>query len=406
MITARVQVLGIVLIILCVFFSSSSLWAEEIRKDSLDVSGEGKPYVVKKGDTLWDIATFFFKEPKKWVLIWEKNDQITNPHLIYPGDQVWLNGRGEISINVKPKSVVKIDKVVNPTQATDHEFGGVISSDLGEYAQWDPAPAVPSPYDDITPAMPHLKIVRMKPEIKTMPVQRLEKITASDKVLTALHHQDFVETGELQGVGHIVNSSDDRIYYSLGDVIYIALNMNSEIYPGDLFNVFRKDKSITDPASGDDLGNIIEHLGQLKVVSKSGDLYRASVVQTFTEFTDGDRLRLAKHTSDRVVLNYPKEKLRGHIVYMRNAIAEVGKDHIVAIDLGIRHGVSVGSVLSVHRLGRVVEDPLDGEDHTLPDEKIGEMIVLGVQSNASMAIITRSSESISFQDIIRAEAQN
>jgi len=378
------------------FLSSMPVYAESSRKDVVSISERMTPYVVKKGDTLWDIAEHFLKDPKKWVKIWEKNNQINDPHWIYPGDQVWLNGKGEISINQKPTEMaepVKPDSiVVSPQQQKETAV------------KWEAAPAVPSPYDQIEPAVPHLEIVRMKPEIKVKDVERFEKESASEKVLTALRHQDFVEPGELQGVGYIVDSNDARIYYAVGDILYIALHTNQEIYPGDLFNVFRSDVEITSPVSGDSLGSIVEHLGQIKVISKSDDMYRASVVEAYTEFSDGDRLHFAKKVNTKITLTYPQESMEGHIVYMRNAIAEVGKDHIVAIDLGVRHGLVVGSVLSIHRLGRTVEDPLDGEDRVLPEEKIGEMIVLAVQSEASMAMISKSSDSISFQDIIRAQA--
>lgn len=54
-------------------------------------------YTVVKGDCLWKISDKFYKEPKAWFAIWEKNKEgvkaappkvpktIKNPNLIYPG---------------------------------------------------------------------------------------------------------------------------------------------------------------------------------------------------------------------------------------------------------------------------------------------------------------------------------
>jgi hypothetical protein len=47
-------------------------------------------YVVREGDTLWDICTKFFGDPYHWPRIWSYNPRITNPHWIYPGDVLWL----------------------------------------------------------------------------------------------------------------------------------------------------------------------------------------------------------------------------------------------------------------------------------------------------------------------------
>ncbi|MGD0586122.1 MAG: LysM peptidoglycan-binding domain-containing protein, partial [Oryzomonas sp.] len=45
-------------------------------------------YVIKKGDTLWGLSERFIKDPRYWPNMWSKNSQITNPHLIYPGQKV------------------------------------------------------------------------------------------------------------------------------------------------------------------------------------------------------------------------------------------------------------------------------------------------------------------------------
>ena len=46
-------------------------------------------YVIKKGDTLWGLSDRFLKDPHYWPDLWAANPkQITNPHLIFPGQKV------------------------------------------------------------------------------------------------------------------------------------------------------------------------------------------------------------------------------------------------------------------------------------------------------------------------------
>ncbi|MBS7457945.1 LysM peptidoglycan-binding domain-containing protein [Coralloluteibacterium stylophorae] len=82
--------------------------AQEARRAHPDV------YVVKRGDTLWDIAATFLQKPWLWPEIWQANPQIENPHLIYPGDRIslaYLNGQPQARIDPGPRTEPVIDAV-------------------------------------------------------------------------------------------------------------------------------------------------------------------------------------------------------------------------------------------------------------------------------------------------------
>ena len=61
---------------------------------------------MQRGDTLWDIAAMFLRDPWYWPEIWQVNPQIENPHLIYPGDVLSLaylnDGRPAINVERGP----------------------------------------------------------------------------------------------------------------------------------------------------------------------------------------------------------------------------------------------------------------------------------------------------------------
>jgi LysM repeat protein len=69
----------------------------------LPCSADEIKHIVKKGDTLWDISNNYLKTPWKWPLVWANNEDITNPHLIYPGDTVIITrDHGKTVIKIIP----------------------------------------------------------------------------------------------------------------------------------------------------------------------------------------------------------------------------------------------------------------------------------------------------------------
>ncbi|SMO32163.1 LysM domain-containing protein [Balnearium lithotrophicum] len=92
--------------------------------------GLPKRYTVKRGDTLWGIASkdYIYGDPWQWPLIYRANrDKIKNPHLIYPKQtlkiprdincQDIINARKEALRTPPPKGVKP--KKVGPVKAED-----------------------------------------------------------------------------------------------------------------------------------------------------------------------------------------------------------------------------------------------------------------------------------------------
>jgi hypothetical protein len=108
-------------------------------EDKFYITGNGSPYnepevihtgptpelhVVRSGDTLWDICSYYFNDPFQWPKIWSYNPQITNPHWIYPGDLVRLLPRGVFASQpgvtpMPPQNKGQIDVVPPPARQTE-----------------------------------------------------------------------------------------------------------------------------------------------------------------------------------------------------------------------------------------------------------------------------------------------
>ncbi len=329
-------------------FSALPLYAGTQQVDSKlsisDVKSDfTQPYVVKKGDTLWDIANYFFRDPWKWLKIWEHNLYITNPDLIYPGNKIWFDG-------------------------SQLSQGG-------------------------------LTRIQPRPQVIILPVERMEEKEDSSMLLTALQRQGFIQPDQVQGAGYILDSRDDRLNYGEHDRVYLKLDQPAK--PGALFDVFRSTDVLRESNSGNELGVLIKHMGQIKVLSAENGVSSAVVVKAFEEISRGDRVKLARTIDPHIVLSYPGSSLSGTVIYIRNDAHEAGQHQVIGINLGLKDGLKAGMQMSIFKAGRIVKDKVTGGEVLLPQEQIGELLILVPQQLASIALITKSTGPINVGDAVK-----
>lgn len=113
---------SIISLILLISFASPAIAADAgMVKDSAP-----DRYTVQKGDTLWSIAGRYLKEPFRWPELWKTNqDQLKNPHLIFPGDVLVLERDGkEVHLRKVALETVKL----RPGIRSEPSSQGAISS--------------------------------------------------------------------------------------------------------------------------------------------------------------------------------------------------------------------------------------------------------------------------------------
>ena len=290
----KLQQFAVIAFVASLFLAVPALQADELSMQQTVTEDDLKPnlpqpYIVKKGDTLWDIANYFFKDPQHWIKIWERNLYITNPDLIYPGNEIWFDGR----------------------LAKEGKAGG-------------------------------LTTVRPVPQVVVKPVEKLEPKIDPTLFLTALKRQDFIRPEDMKGVGHILDSQEERVNYGANDHLYLKLDVPAA--EGDVFDVFRTGDPVHDPKTGRLVGYLVNHLGQVEITSNTDGVYRGVVLTSFEEMSRGDRLKPAKKINPRVQPSYPPGNIAGSIMYIRNDAAEAGQNQVVGINLGAKDEAGYGAV--------------------------------------------------------------
>ena len=307
-------------------------------------------YTVVRGDTLWDISGRFLKEPWRWPEIWRMNkEQIKNPHLIYPGDIIYLD-----------------------RDASGRPYLRLRSSRSGSRSQRGSQETV-----KLSPKIYEESLVEAIPPI---PPGVIEPFLSTPLI---------VENDEMEGATRIVATQEGRVFLGNGDTAYVT---NADPAQKQWY-VYRKGRPLYDP---EDSTRILAYeayyLGAANQV-RPGDPAIFEVVAAKEEMGRGDRLIPATRPELIDYIPHPPEtRIEGKIISVYGGVGTGGNLSIVSINRGRADGLEIGHVLAMERNRTVVQrnEEDQKEEFVIPSVRTGLVFVFRLFENISYALVLQA----------------
>ncbi|MCP4905544.1 MAG: LysM peptidoglycan-binding domain-containing protein [bacterium] len=362
--------------------------------EGVDEQGRtGRLHTVASGDTLWDLSAAYLGTPWVWPSVWIDNDDIANPHLITPGEKIWITASEmRVVSDAEAESFLEplveeatVATALDPAPATEPEF----ESDPDEMNEWA---AVEGSEEDpsILEVFP-LEILSQEPG--AMDANRL--ITVASREMMG-----FVTAGTLAGASSIVGSPSERTFLSSEDFVFLGIG-EGDTEVGDQFTIFRVVEEIRDVETNRVLGHHVENLGWVEVRELTGDTSIGNIRQAYAEIRRGARVAPREKVSRHVTLRTTPDAIEGQIVFLPSDRTLMADGGYVYLNRGEFHGVEVGSELEVFDGGGIVNERERHVDVRTPDSSIATLVVVSVESDSSVAFVLGSSRELTIGDHVR-----
>jgi len=306
---------------------------------------------------LWNIASQFLQDPERWPDIWQPDEYLDNPDLIYPGDDLRIGFVGG-----SPRILVQRG------DRTEVRLGPQIRSEI------------------LTSAIP------------AIPLEAIESSFTRNRVVA----QDLYDAAP-----YIVANLGNSLTIGTGDEIYARGNWPIGTSS---FEIYRAGRLYMDGPGGQQIGLEIEFLGLATISSNEGpDLRRMLINNSSKEITVGDRLLIREESSINATIfpTEPASHMEGQIIAFMSDESMASQLDTVVINLGLRDNLVVGDILSIQQPGDRMVDEVNrqrmtfrerlratfrGERLQLPPKDIGTLLVYRTFEQLSYAVILSSTE--------------
>ena len=344
--------------------------AQAIQKAALGEVGydeqgrSGRIHVVVTGDTLWDISDAYLGTPWVWPSVWIDNRDIENPHLIVPGDRIWITAYEMRRVNAEEAERLLAGQ---PKAADgDDAYAGPASDSFQSLFQGEG----PS-----------------------------NLVHVSSLEMTGLISEE-----QLEAAASIVDAVPERLMLSQGDRVYIGLG-EQEVSVGDQFTIFRTQERVFDPDTNRLLGYHVKLLGWIEVEETNAEVSLAVIRMSAGEMGLGDRVMPRERPIlDIEVADSPKN-VDGRISFFPSSRALMGSADYVYLNRGELDGLQVGSPLEVYRIGWRAPEPARGIRVEVPDRVIAQLLVVRARRQSAVALVRQTDTELELGDRFRGAVE-
>lgn len=338
-------------------------------------------YTVKRGDTLWAISGIFLKRPWRWPELWGMNlDDIKNPHLIYPGQVLYLEKKdGRATLSTKQSS-------------SEFQTSGTTTVRVSPRTRFEAL---------ASDALPTLKNHMIEAFLA-------EPVVASET--------------EINSAPRIVATQEGRVLVTRGDRAYARGPSNNALVDDPSkkqkdYRVFRSATPLKDPVTGEVLGFEAQYVGKATLmrsestqesVEKGGKTRTEIVPATIDIIAAKEEMRVGDRLlpePGRQLLNFvphaPQSTVDARIVSVYgSAVVNAAQNQVVALNRGARDGMEVGHVLAILKDGQRLVDKTDDARTMLklPDERNGLLMVFRTFDRVSYGLILDTNDGVKIGD--------
>ncbi len=295
-------------------------------------------YAVQKGDTLWDLSERFNNSPWLWPDLWSKNQQIPNPHLIYPGQKIriYLRKDWERFAQKRP-----LDDMLKQTSVDKSMFHQPV------YYHYSPIESIGFIRND--PKAPDASIIKVK---------------------------------------------DDKEMISIGDIVFIKHLEKNSFLPGEQYVTYQVMSPVIHPDTGKKIGAQYLLTGVIEITRCEPKFSEAEVVKSYRTIRVGDYLMPYEPRSSEIPVTESQYGLFGNIVASEKQMRLFGDDTIVFIDKGDIDGIKPGQLYPIFKQDIVEINPLTNERIQLTPIVLGSIIVLRTEQTTSTVLVSQANQEI------------